>query len=401
MIYDAVMYSRDRITYFACPTARSGGPPFGIKYDDRFFHIYAIGKTGTGKSTLLETLIAQDVRSGDGFAFVDPHGDLAERLVNSGDIPNVTYLNVPDHTQPYGWNPLRHVAAERRALVAGGILEVFRTMWPEAWGVRMEHILRNALLALLEQPSATLPDILRLLRDKHFRRTVASRVSHEPVRTYWTKEFRPVPEFIAPVENKVGAFLADPAVFRILVEPKEPISFRRIMDEGRVLLVNLAKGQIGPDSARVLGGLLVTTIGLAAFSRADTPADARRPFFLFVDEFQEYTTLSIASMLSELRKFRVGLVLAHQYLDQLSSDVRGAVLGNAGTVITFRIGPEDARLFAGEFGPHITALDLVGLPNREIYLKLMIDGAVSPPFSARTITSAEALAARDAALGRS
>lgn len=390
------MHGVGRITYFARSTARAGGPPFGIKHADRFFHVYAIGKTGTGKSTLLETLMRQDLKHGQGFAFVDPHGDLVERLAAAAPT-HAIYLNAPNQAQPYGFNPLRRVPPERRALVAGGILEVFRTMWPDAWGVRMEHILRNALLALLEQPEANLGDILRLLRDRAFRRGVALRVSHLPVQTYWLREFRAVPEFLAPVENKVGAFLADPAVYRALVAPRRPISFRRIMDEGAVLLVNLSKGQLGPDTARLLGGLLVTTIGLAALSRADTPQEERRPFFLYVDEFQEYTTLSLASMLAELRKFGVGLVLAHQYLEQLDRAVRFAVLGNAGTIIAFRVGPEDARVLAREFAPLIKPQDLVSLPNHDIYMKLMIDGAVSLPFSAQTITPPEALAAIRAA----
>jgi hypothetical protein len=269
-------------------------------------------------------------------------------------------------------------------------MEAFKKHWTDAWGVRMEHVLRNAIYALLEHGDATLPDILRLLADKSYRKDVISKISNEQVRTFWKDEFdkysfRYRADSIAPIQNKVGALLADPFMRRILTAPERMLHFRRIMDRGEILLVNLARGRIGEDSAALLGSLLVTTIGLAAFSRADVPETARRDFFVYLDEFQNFTTLSVATMISELRKYHVGLILANQHLSQLSDDVRDAVLGNVGTFLTFRVGPHDAMLLAREFADRFKPIDFMNLPNHHIYLRLMIDGAPSKPFSAVTV----------------
>jgi hypothetical protein len=273
----------------------------------------------------LERLVLSDIEAGEGLALVDPHGDLAERI--AARIPahrkdDLIYLNVPDRSQPFGYNPLKRVTPERRPLAGSGLLEVFEKMWPEAWGVRMERILRNALLALLDQPQASLPDVLKLLLDKGFRKAALRHIDNRQVRAFWENEYekysdRMRADGIAPIQNKVGAFLADPTLYRILTNPERPINIRRIMDEGKILLVNLAKGQIGEDASSLLGGLLVTTIGLAAFSRQETDAAARRPFYCYLDEFQNFTTLSMANMFSELRKYRVGMIVVHQYLYQL------------------------------------------------------------------------------------
>lgn len=381
------------ITYFARTNFHNQGTRFGIKQADRLSHLYIIGKTGTGKTTLLETLITSDIAHGNGLALIDPHGDLVERITTR--IPpdrqhSLVYFNVPDSTQPYGYNPLKRVIPAYRSLAASGTLEVFKKMWKESWGQRLEHILRNALLALLETPEATLIDILRLLDDKAFRLRVARNLSNARVRDFWLKEFanysyRLRAEAIVPIQNKVGAFLADPTLHRVLINPKHPIPFRRVMDSGKVLLINLAKGRIGEDASGLLGGLLVNTIGLAAFSRADLPETDRRDFYLYIDEFQNFSTLSIANMASELRKYRVGLTLANQYLHQLEPDIRHAVLGNAGTLVSFRLGARDAPYLAREFDPVFSTTDLVNLPNYTIYLKLMIDGTPSRPFSASTL----------------
>jgi len=381
-----------RITYIARTNHRSDSRRFGIKREDRFLHLHVIGKTGVGKSTLLATMAIQDLVGAGGFALIDPHGDLADLVyqrAQSLGLDRVIYLNATDPAQPYGYNPLRHIRADRIPLAASGLLEVFKKMWADAWGVRMEHILRNALYALLEQPNATLMDISRLFRDKAYRRTVAASLTNEPVRIFWEKEFDRYSlayraDGVASIQNKVGAFLADPQIRRILIEPKEPISLRRIMDQGQVLLVNLGKGTIGEDSSSLLGGLLVTTIGLAAFSRADTVPERRRDFFVYVDEFQSFTTLAVANMLSELRKYRVGLTMAHQYLYQLEPEIRHAVLGNAGTLISFRLGAEDAPLVSRELLEKFDAGDLQRLDNRTFYIRLMIDGRPSQPFSATT-----------------
>lgn len=358
--------------------------------------MYVIGKTGTGKSTLVETMIRQDMERGLGLVLLDPHGDLVERVVAA--VPqhrksDLIYFNVPDAGQPLFFNPLEQVPPAARPLAASGVLEVFKKLWADSWGPRLEHILRNALLALLDQQWATLADISRLLNDQGYRQAAAGLVKNPQVRAFWLHEYEGYParfraEAIAPIQNKVGAFLADPRLHAILSQPKSSFDTREIMDGGKLFLVNLAKGRIGEDTAALLGALLVSAIGLAALSRAEMGEDERRDFAVYLDEFQLYTTLSLASMLSELRKYRVGMVLAHQYLSQLDFRIRDAILGNAGTLISFRIGLPDAEILEKEFHPHFALHDLINLPNYHIYLKLMIDGVVSPSFSAETIPPA-------------
>lgn len=365
---------------------------FGMKQADRLSHLYVIGKTGVGKSTFLEGLALQDLEAGRGFALIDPHGDLVESVLRN--VPpaladRVVYIDAPNARQPYGYNPLRRVRDDRIPLAASGLLESLKKLWPDAWGVRMEHVLRCTLYALLERDGSTLPDILKLYANDSFREGVVAKIRNATVRTFFKSEFEKYPwryrtEAVAPIQNKLGALLADPALYRVLVAPEVDLHFRTMMDEGRVLLVNLAKGRMGEDSAATLGSLLVSTLGLAALSRADSPAESRRPFFLYADEFQTFTTLSFVNMAAELRKYGVGLNLAHQHLHQLEPEVRHAVLGNAGTLVAFRVGPEDAGVLAREFQPAFDVEDLLNLPNRNFYLKLMIDGTPSRPFSART-----------------
>jgi len=384
--------------------ARVPSRRFGIRQADRLQHVYLIGKTGTGKSTLIESLALQDIAEGRGLMVLDPHGELAERLVErvpKSERHRLHSLDAADLTQPYGYNPLRGVAPQWVPLAASGLLEAFLMLWPEAYGVRMEHILRQSLYALIEAGGATLSDINRLLIDPAFRAGVLRRVRNPEVLAFWRTEFphyqpRYRQEAIAPIQNKVGALLADPHLYRILVTPKVDLHFRRIMDEGEVLIVNLAKGRLGPDSSRLLGALLVTTITLAALTRRGAPGGRPRPFFVYVDEFQSFTTLSVVSMVSELRKFGVGLTLAHQHLSQLRPEVRDAILGNAGTVIAFRVGPHDADLLAREFHPTFTQHDLMNLRNHDIYLRLMIDGEPSVPFSATTLAPQAADAVKPA-----
>ncbi len=387
--------SEKRNIQFARVDYRRDDRTFGIKNDDRFSHVYIIGKTGTGKSTLIETMALQDLAVGNGFALVDPHGELVERIAAS--IPpsrqaDAIYFNPSDPTQPYGYNPLRQVRPDFISLAASGLMEVLKKMWADSWGVRMEHILRNALLALLEQPDATLSDVLRLLSDRGYRKTVCRSLKNRAVKNFLEHEFERFTfgyraDGIAPIQNKIGAFLADPLLHHVLTEPVQDLHVRRIMDEGKVLLVNLAKGRLGEDSSSLLGGLLVTTIGLAAFSRASVPPEKRRDFFVYVDEFQSFTTLALVNMFSELRKYRVGFTVAHQYLHQLEPDIRHAVLGNAGTIISFRVGAEDAPYIVEEFHEHFEKLDFLQLPNYRIYIKLMIDGTPSTPFSAATLSA--------------
>jgi hypothetical protein len=378
------------VSKFAETNSRNVFKPFGIKQTDRLSHVYALGKTGVGKSTLLETLARQDLENGRGFCLIDPHGDLAERMRDAADTSGTPfiYLDAAAPSQPYGYSPLRRVRDEKIPLAVSGLLDAMKKLWPDAWGVRMEHVLRQSLYALMERDGSSLPDILRLYTDKEFRRGVVSGIRHDMVRRFWLDEFEKYPdrqraEAVAPIQNKLGAMLTDPRLYRTLVAPEKPISFRSLMDNGGVLIVNLAKGRLGEDSANVLGSMLVATIGLAALSRAELPVAERRPFFLYVDEFQSFTTLAFANLMPELRKYGVGMTLAHQYLHQLDDDVRHSVLGNAGTLISFRLGPEDAAVMEREMQPSFDVLDLLNLPNHHFYIKLMIDGTPSTPFSAR------------------
>ena len=388
------MALRPDISYFARTNARNQHRLFGIKQVDRLSHVYMIGKTGVGKSTLLETLALQDLSARRGFALIDPHGDLVERVaarVTPDHEKRVVYLDATDPKQPYGYNPLRRVRDDKIPLAVSGLLETLKKLWPDAWGVRMEHVLRSSLYALLERDHSTLPDILRLYADKEFRASVVRGIRNETVKRFWEDEFEHYParlraEACAPIQNKLGALLSDPTLYRILVEPEIDIRFRSLMDEGGVLLVNVSKGRLGEESALLLGSLVVSTLGLAAFSRAEQPAETRKPFIVYLDEFQNFTTLMLANMMSELRKYGVGLALAHQYFHQLEPDIRHAVLGNAATIISFRVGPEDAFLLAQEFQPKFGVEDLINLPNWSIYLKLMIDGSPSSAFSAQSTT---------------
>lgn len=386
--------NENRVTYLAQTNFRNEEKTFGIKRADRRAHMYVIGKTGTGKSTLLETLVRQDMNNGEGLALLDPHGDLVEKLLTA--IPeerkkDLIYFNVSDILNPLGFNPLENVPVEKRSLAASGLLDAFKKIWADSWGPRLEHILRNAILTLMDQPSATMADILRLLSDSDFRRAAALRVYNPHVRAFWLGEYESYParlraEAIAPIQNKVGAFLSNPILNNILSQAKSAFELRHVMDERKILLVNLAKGKIGEDASSLLGALLVTKIGLAGLSRADAPEGNRSDFYLYMDEFQNFATLSVASMLSELRKYKVNMILSHQYLTQLDLQVRDAILGNVGTIVSFRLGLTDAEILAKEFYPVFSAKDLVSLPNYHIYLRLMIDGVVSQPFSGETLT---------------
>jgi DNA helicase HerA-like ATPase len=387
------------ITYFARTNFRNEKKLFGIRRADRRAHMYTLGRTGTGKSTLLETMIRQDIERGEGCALFDPHGDLVERIV--AQVPekrwnDLIYLDVPDLRRPFGFNPLERVLPQKRSLAASGLLEVFKRIWSESWGPRLEHIFRNAIFALLEQPEATLLDVPRLLDEPDFRKRVALRVTNEQVRHFWLHEYEKYParfraEAIAPLQNKLGAFLSDPLLQRILSTPKSSFDLRRVMDEGKILLVNLAKGKIGEGPAALLGSLLVSGIGFAGLSRSELPPEERRDFYLYVDEFQTFATMAFATMLSELRKYRVDLILANQYLSQLDPQVRDAVLGNVGTLVAFRVGPMDSEILAREFEPEFSAQDLMNLSNYQIDLKMMVDGKVSKGFSGETVYSLQAM----------
>jgi hypothetical protein len=381
------------ITPFAITDYRDIRRRFGIKRKNRRGHMYVVGMTGTGKSTLIRNMVSHDIEAGYGVALIDPHGDLAEEVLDSvpaSRIDDVIYLNPADLEYPVGFNPLERVAPDQRYLVASGIISTLRKVWADFWGPRLEHILRNALLALLENPDSTLLDLPRLLTDERFRELAVSRVKHPQVRAFWLNEFAKYSawmrsEAVSPILNKVGQFLTSIPLRNIVGQRTSALNFRTIMDTGKIFIVNLAKGQIGEDNCRLLGAMLVTQIQIAAQSRADLPEGQRRPFYLYVDEFHDFLTLSFADILSASRKYGLNLVLAHQHLAQLDEKVRAAVLGNVGTVISFRVGVEDAELLAKAFYPVFGESDLVNLPNHCIYLKLLIDGAPSEPFSAITL----------------
>ncbi len=385
------MFFDQSISYFAETNYRNNRHIFGIRQSDRRYHMYIVGKTGTGKSTLLETLIHQDIEANRGLAFLDPHGDMVEWLASQiTNRTNHIYLNAPDPKQPYGFNPLAGIPPGKHALATSGILSAFKKLWSDFWGPRLEHLLRNALLALMAHPFSTLADILRLFDDPKYRKAIATGVSNPLVRRFWLHEFEGYPvrlqrEAAMPVQNKVGAFLADPIMRRLLTAPEQTLDFRDVLDTGRILLVNLAKGKLGEDTSALLGSLLVTMLGVAGLSRADIPEGDRQDFFVYLDEFQAYPTHALAGMLSELRKYRTNLILSTQYLKHVPEPVRYAILGNVGTMISFRVGVDDAEILEKEFRPVFGLEDLVNLPNYSIYLKMMIDGRVSKPFSADTV----------------
>ncbi|MEO1458941.1 MAG: DUF87 domain-containing protein [Pseudomonadota bacterium] len=361
--------------------------PFGIADRDRLAHLYVIGQTGTGKSTLLAQMARQDAARGKGFCLIDPHGDLAEALHTTLPQEHL-YWDIADPACRLGYNPLQRVSAERRPLVASGLIDTLKKQWPESWGARMEHLLRHAILALLEEPRADLRDIMRLFVFKGFRRQVTEHLADPQVRSFWKHEFpalnyQTTADGVSPIANKLGAFLAHPTVRTALCEPAEPLRFRRIMDNREILVVNLAKGRLGADVSNVVGGVVTASLMHAAFSRHDLPPAERQPYFLYVDEFHNLTTRAFAGLMSEARKYGLGLTLAHQHLAQTDTEVRDAILGNVGAMLVFRLGPGDAPFFE-RFLPPFTARDLINQPNYRMAVRMAEAGARLKPFSATT-----------------
>ena len=381
----------NHITRFAATTYRAKGQVFGIKKADRRYHMYVLGKTGVGKSTLLKTLMYQDLLFGEGFALFDPHGDLADAVAQR--IPEDRQGEVHYLSPKGGWhfNPLRGIPKSELPRAAAGMVEVFKKLWPDDWGPRLEHVLRNALYTLIATPESSLADLKRLFFSEEYRKRAVGNVQNPEVLSFWNEEFgrfsaRMQALVVAPILNKLGAFLTDPTLRQILTGGKaNTFDPRRVLDDGHILLVNLAKGIMGEGPAQLLGSLLVSTLSLAAFGRAEVPEEKRRDFYVYLDEFQNFGTRALAGMLSELRKYRLALVLANQYLSQLDPVVRDAVLGNVGTMVAFRLGAADATLISREMMPLYDPEDFVNLPNFEIYLRLMIDSQVSKAFSAKTL----------------
>jgi CxxC-x17-CxxC domain-containing protein len=381
----------DEVIFFAQTNFRNQMRRFGIKTDDRRRHMYLIGKTGMGKSTILENMIVEDIRAGRGVAVVDPHGDLAEKIIKyipSNRINDVVYFNPSDIEYPIAFNLVEQVEPHLRHLVASGLIGVFQKLWADSWGPRLEYILRNTILAILDFPGSTLLGVVRMLSDKEYRKKVVANVKDPVVKSFWEKEFagyadKFASEAVSPIQNKVGQFLSSSLMRNIVGQVKSSINMREIMDDGKILIMNLSKGRIGEDNSALLGAMMITKIQLAAMSRVDIEEENRRDFYLYIDEFQNFSTESFANILSEARKYRLNLIMAHQYIEQLDEKVRPAVFGNVGTIIVFRVGANDAEELVKEFTPIFTEEDIVNLPKFEMYLKLMIDGIASDPFSAR------------------
>jgi len=377
----------NHVTHLGTAYRRYGDTPFGIRLKDRLMHLYVIGQTGTGKSTLLFNMAKQDAEAGIGLCLVDPHGDLASQLSKALETDHI-YWELANPQCPYGYNPLTQVPHRVRPLVASGFIDALKKQWSDAWGARMEHLLRYAILALLDQPQADIRDIMRLFVEKDFRAGVVCRIQDPQVWTFWTQEYpkmnyQTAVDGVAPIANKLGAFLAHPVVRKAICEPNQPLRFRQIMDEGRVLIVNLAKGRLGTDNANVLGGLVVSSIMNASFSRYGIPEASRRPFALYVDEFHSFTTSALASMMAETRKYGLAMTLAQQHIVQAEKEVFEAVLGNAGSLMVFRVGAQDAPLFERQFGS-VSVPDLVNLPNYRAFAQILIKGERSKPFTATT-----------------
>lgn len=393
-------FDPEQITFFAKTDARGREVPFGIKAKDRTKHVYVIGKTGMGKSTLLENMAVQDIKHGNGLAFIDPHGQTAETLLDY--IPperkdDVLYFAPFDTDYPVSFNVMEDVGPDKRHLVVSGLMAVFKKIWVDAWSARMEYILSNTLLALLEYPDSTLLGVNRMLSDKAYRQKVVDNISDPAVKSFWVDEFanyneRYMQEAGDAIKNKIGQFTSNPLIRNIVGQPKSSFDIRQIMDERKIMIMNLSKGLVGESNANLLGSMLTTRIYLAAMSRADLTQEEMKNlpnFYFYVDEFQSFANATFADILSEARKYKLNLTIAHQYIEQMEEEVKNAVFGNVGTIITFRVGPFDAEVLESIFTPKFLAPDIVNLGFAQIYLTLMIDGIGSPPFSAMTLPPIE------------
>ena len=380
----------NHITVIGQTNFRGQHRPFGIYPDDRRRHVYVIGKTGVGKTTLIQNMLIQDIADGHGVALVDPHGDVAERVLDA--VPpertnDVIYFDPADVDFPVAFNVLESVDPKYKYLVASGLVSSLKKIWADSWGPRLEYILRNTILALLDYPGSTMLGIMRMLADKNYRKKVVEKIQDPVVKSFWVNEFanyneRFRSEAISPIQNKVGQFLSSSIIRNIVAQPR---STKEVMDQSKILIINVSKGRIGEDKSALLGAMLITKLQLAAMDRASIPEEDRKDFYLYVDEFQNFATESFATILSEARKYRLNLTIAHQYITQMEEVVRDAVFGNVGTIISFRVGAFDAEFMEKEFAPEFTESDLVNLDKFNAYIKLMINGVTSPPFSMQTI----------------
>ncbi len=394
-------HDENRVTYFAVTDTRNKKIPFGIKAADRTRHVYVIGKTGMGKSTLLENMAIQDIKNGEGFAFVDPHGGTAEKLLDyipENRLKDVLYFAPFDMEYPVAFNVMEDIGPDKRHLVLSGLMSAFKKLFgEESFSDRMQYILQNTILALLEYPGATMLGINKMLAEKEYRNKVIANITDPSVRNYWVKEYagyteRFAAEAIPAIQNKIGQFTSNPLIRNIIGQEKSTFDLRKIMDDQKILIINLSKGRVGEGNANLLGSMFITKIYLAAMSRADVSESTLKKlpnFYLYVDEFQSFANESFADILSEARKYKLNLTIAHQYVEQMSEEVRAAVIGNVGTMVVFRVGAIDAELFEKEFAPRFTAEDIVNLGRFQMYLKLMIGEVSSPPFSATAMPPIE------------
>ncbi|HCS78119.1 TPA: hypothetical protein DIV55_00055 [Patescibacteria group bacterium] len=379
--------------YFATTEFKNEEQIFGIKTPDRRKHVYIVGKTGAGKSTLIANMAIDDIRKGRGVGIIDPHGDLSEIILDY--IPNrrandVVYLEPFDTERPFHLNVLENHNKQHKDLIASGIVSIFNKLYGDSWGPRLEYILRNVILTLLEIPGATLPDVLPLLADRDYRRKQLPKVTDQVMRDFWNNEFEKMPdklraEAVSPIQNKVGQFVSSQMIRNIIGEPRSTVNLGEIMDEGKILILNLAQGKLGEDNASLLGAMIITQIQLSAMSRAYAKEENRRDFFLFVDEFQNFATGAFVKILSEARKYRLSLTMANQYIEQLDEGIQRAIFGNIGTLMSFVVGARDGYLLSREFGEVYSENDLVGLGKFEIVVKEAIDGLTSAPFPAKTL----------------
>src|SRR3989344_5027253 len=385
------------ITYLGVTTYRDKNQLFGIKRKDRRQHVYLLGKSGTGKSVLMFNMIIQNIMNGEGVCMVDPHGENVESVLSAippDRMKDVIYFNPADTEYHIGFNVLELIDPKYKHLVASGLMGIFTKIWANAWSARMEYILNNCILALLDTPGTTLLGIPGMLVDKDYRQKIISNLKDPVIKAFWVHEYEAWQdkfrnEAIAPIQNKVGQFLSTSIIRNIVGQSQSTINIFDMMNEGKIFLVNVSKGRIGEDNSALLGGMIITKIQLAAMERVRIPEEVRKDFYLYVDEFNNFVTDAFASILSEARKYRLNLTVAHQYTAQLvtkeSSNVRDSIFGNVGTMIIFRVGADDAEFLEKEFEPEFTTEDIVNLPNFKIYLKLMIDGVTSRPFSAKTM----------------
>ncbi len=383
----------NEINFFAETTFRNQRKRFGVRIDDRFRHIYVVGKTEMGKTAMMMNMAIQDIQNGHGIGFVDPHGETAEKLLDfipSHRINEAVYFNLADMAYPISLNVVEKTDSKYFHLIASNINGIFKKIWPDIWSSKIEYILNNCIFALLEYPNSTLLGINRMLADSDYRKKIADKVSDPLVRTFWVQEYpkyvqKYETEAIAAIQNKFGQLVSASLIRNTIGQLKSSISIREIIDKEKILIVNLSKEEIGEEKAYFLGGLLITKLQIDVLSKTDSSEEQRKKFFLYIDEFQNFATERFADILTEAKKFRIGLVLGHQYLAQVDNKIKEAIFENIGTIIAFRVGAEDAQFLAREFIPEFDVDDLVNLAKYNIYLKLMINGMTSRPFSAETL----------------